>query len=82
MDASLNFYVLASFLHHINLNNSVSFSAIGSPSVYRSRQELRLRLVLCQMLNRFPCFPDGWKFIMQNIALYLWQTVDSIAIDS
>ena len=23
------------------------------------------------MLNRFHCFCDGWKFIKQNIALYL-----------
>ena len=29
------------------------------------------------MLNCFPCFCDGWKFIKQNIALYLWQSVDT-----
>ena len=34
------------------------------------------------MLNCFPCFCDGWKFIKQSIALYLWQSVDSIVISN
>ena len=50
MDASLNSCGIASF-HYMHRNNSVSFSAIGSPTalkVYISRQELYPRLVLCQ----------------------------------
>ena len=35
-----------------------------------------------QMFSRFACFRDGWKFIKPNIGFYLWQSVDSIVIDS
>ena len=34
------------------------------------------------MLNCFSCFCEGWKFIKQFIALYLWQSVDRIVIDN
>ena len=32
------------------------------------------------LLNCFSCFHDGRKFIKQNIALYLWESVDSISL--
>ena len=48
MDASLNSCGIASFLH-IQWNNSVSLSAMGSPRPYKSQQELHLQLELCQM---------------------------------
>ena len=32
------------------------------------------------MLNCFPCFCDGWKFIKQNIALYLGSLLITLSL--
>ena len=32
------------------------------------------------MLNRFPCFCDGWKFTKQNIALYLCDLLIALSL--
>ena len=71
MDAPLNSCGMASFVH-VQRNSSVSFSAMGSPS-----PPAHLELYLTELFFLFPR-----RFIKQNIAFYLWESVDSIVMDT